>query len=71
MLNDFATRLRILCHVGLVRPDRIARRSEVTLVEHAQLVWAESTSHAVDHAAVVEEDEVAFAPVCREEVLRV
>ena len=46
-----------------VRTDGVVRRREVALMECAHFVRLESTDDRVQHAAVVEEDEVVLVPV--------
>ena len=48
-----------------IRADRVIRRCEVALMERAHFVGLESTDDRVQHAAVVEEDEVVLVPVVR------
>ena len=56
---------RILPHVLGRRSDRIIRRSKIALMERAHLVRLERTNDGVQHATIVEQDEVLFLPVVR------
>ncbi len=47
------------------RTHGVIRRSEVALVERADLVRFERPDDCMEHAAVVEEDEVLLVPVVR------
>ena len=56
---------RIPPHVLRRGSDRIIRSSKIALVEHAHLVRLERTNDGVQHAAIMEQDEVFFLPVVR------
>ena len=47
------------------RPNGLVRRSEVALVEHAQLIGRERADDRVQNATVVEENEIVLVPVVR------
>lgn len=57
--------LCILLDILRGRPDGLVGRSEVALVEHAQLVGRECADDGVQNAAVMEEHEVVLLPVVR------
>ena len=54
---------RILFHILRRRSHRIIRCSKVALMERAHLIWHERTNDSVQHATIMEQDEVLFLPV--------
>jgi len=54
---------RILPHVLRRRSDRIIRRSKIALMERAHLVRLKRTNDSVQHATIMEQDEILFLPV--------
>jgi hypothetical protein len=61
---------RIPPHVLRRRSDRIIRRSKIALMESAHLVRLKRTNDSVQHATIMEQDEVLFLPVVRVHQLR-
>ena len=56
---------RIPPHVLRRGSDRIIRSSKIALMEHADLVWLERANDSVQHATIMEQDEILFLPVVR------
>jgi hypothetical protein len=56
---------RILPHVLWRRSRGFIRRGKIALMERAHLIRLKRTNDGVQHATVVEQDEVFFLPVVR------
>lgn len=57
--------LSISFNVLLIRPNRVGRRCQVTLVEHSQLIRLESAHNRVKQPPVVEDNQITFFPILR------